>query len=371
MINFNQITKPTLLLNETIARQNIRHMTEKAKSQNIVLRPHFKTHQSAEIGEWFREEGISTITVSSVQMAKYFARHGWQDITLAFPVNWREIEEIKLLAQSIDLGLLVESVESVNFLKEHLTRPVKAWIKIDTGYHRTGLIWNEISPIQNLANTIQNSRNLKLAGILTHAGNTYHPNSPEDIPTLYEESVERMNSVRENLYTGGSPLLVSVGDTPGCSKSKDLGEVDEIRPGNFIFFDSQQLHIGSCNAQEIAVTLACPVVARHPERQEIVIYGGAVHLSKDLVEEKDYSSYGYVALPNDLGWGSPLKGAYVRRLSQEHGVVYLEKDDFEKTAVGDLVCILPAHSCLTVQAMQEYLTLENRKIHTLLSSTPQ
>ena len=29
------------------------------------------------------------------------------------------------------------------------------------------------------------------------------------------------------------------------------------------------------------MVIACPVVALHPERKEVIIYGGAVHLSKD------------------------------------------------------------------------------------------
>jgi len=35
-------------------------------------------------------------------------------------------------------------------------------------------------------------------------------------------------------------------------------------------------------------------------------------------------------------------------------------------AVGDLVLILPAHSCLAVQALGQYLTMEGHKIRTLL-----
>ncbi|MDQ1351629.1 MAG: hypothetical protein QG657_1934, partial [Acidobacteriota bacterium] len=66
------------------ALKNIIRIKEKiARSPGVRFRPHFKTHQSAQIGQWFREMGVSAITVSSVDMALYFAQHGWTDITIA------------------------------------------------------------------------------------------------------------------------------------------------------------------------------------------------------------------------------------------------------------------------------------------------
>jgi D-serine deaminase-like pyridoxal phosphate-dependent protein len=65
-----KIKEPVLILNKERCQTNIEKMALKAKSSNIVFRPHFKTHQSAEIGEWFRKFGISCITVSSVKMTQ-------------------------------------------------------------------------------------------------------------------------------------------------------------------------------------------------------------------------------------------------------------------------------------------------------------
>ena len=75
--------------------------------------------------------------------------------------------------------------------------------------------------------------------------------------------------------------------------------------------------------------------------------------------------YGLVCLPSESGWSDPLQGAYVARLSQEHGVLRLAPEDMAKVQVGDLVCILPAHSCLTVTLMKRFLTLQGQFINTL------
>jgi D-serine deaminase-like pyridoxal phosphate-dependent protein len=339
---------------------------KRATHQPLRFRPHFKTHQSAEIGEWFREEGVTSITVSSLDMALYFAQQGWEDITLAFPANLRQAKALAGLAQNIRLGLLVESCETVRHLGETLENTVDIWIKIDVGAQRTGLPWQDPARVLEVAQAAQTQPNMRLRGLLTHAGQIYGARGVEAVCDSYEECVDRMYEMRMELAQHGlEGLEISVGDTPGASLVADPGPIDEIRPGNFVFYDAQQMQIGSCEWRDVAVALACPVVARHPERNEIVIYGGAVHLSKDFLVEDGQRIYGYICLPEGEAWGPPLPGAYVSGLSQEHGIIRMQSADLEQVQVGDLVCVLPAHSCLTVTLMKRYLTLTGRAVYTM------
>ena len=363
------IIKPTLLVDKNRAMRNIGRMAEKAKKNGVRFKPHFKTHQSAEIGEWFRQAGITSITVSSADMAEYFAAHGWHNITLAFPLNRHEIKKINLLAQTIDLHLLIESEESAHFLNRHLLNPVKVWMKIDSGYHRTGLLWDDFSSIQSLCRAIRESDKLSLQGLLTHAGHSYQARSAVQAREIYRESVERMNAARRHAQEAlpDASLDVSVGDTPGCSTSEDFGHVEEIRPGNFVFYDLMQLEIGSCAEEDIALAVGCPVVSKHPERQELVIYGGAIHLSKESLNlpaapGESRAIYGRVALPKVRGWGSVRKGSAVVRLSQEHGIIKADPELFERIAPGDILIVIPVHSCLTVNLLRHYQTLAGERI---------
>ena len=52
---------------------------------------------------------------------------------------------------------------------------------------------------------------------------------------------------------GYSNLEISVGDTPSSRLVTDFGNVDELRPGNFIFYDVQQTIAGVCGIEDIAV----------------------------------------------------------------------------------------------------------------------
>ncbi|NIV11183.1 MAG: alanine racemase, partial [Aliifodinibius sp.] len=98
-------------------------MAERAQKQNLRFKPHMKTHQSIQVGKWLKEYGISAITVSSVKMAQYFANDGWQDITIAFPCNVRQLPELNDLAKDISLTLLINKSKTVSLLAKHLKNP--------------------------------------------------------------------------------------------------------------------------------------------------------------------------------------------------------------------------------------------------------
>ena len=357
------VQQPTLLLDEAICKRNISRMAHKAHSSGVSFRPHFKTHQAATIGAWFREVGVTAITASSLRMAHYFAEAGWEDIVVAFPVNWAEIDLINQLAARITLGLLVDSVATVDFLAQNLTHPVNIWLDVDTGYHRSGVDWADSATFTAIVEAIQNSDLLTTAGLLTHDGHTYKARSNAEISAIYTESSARLIAVRDHLATQGvAGLCLSLGDTPSCSVVDDLSAVDEIRPGNFVFYDTTQVQITACTLQDIAVAVACPVVGKYPARNQIVVYGGGVHLSKESITDTDGNvSFGAVATLDDDGWHI-LDDANVGSLSQEHGVIYTSAATFERIDIGDTLAILPVHSCMTANLLKGYRTLDGQHI---------
>jgi len=331
----------------------------KAKKSGVNFRPHFKTHQSLQIASWFREKGVNSITVSSVEMAKYFAKFGWKDITIAFPSNILEMDEINKLNAQIDLNLLVESEDVAWFLDDKLTDLVNVWIKIDTGYGRTGIEWDNTVTIIRLCQTIAKSKKFNLTGLLTHSGHSYQVKGKEAILEIYRDTVKKMTQVRSQLSDRGiKPMKISIGDTPTCSVVEDFREVDEIRPGNFVFYDIMQLNIGSCQEQDIAAAVVCPVVAKHPNRKELILYGGAVHFSKDYISDEHHEKvYGYVCELQGNIWGSIERENYLASISQEHGIVKASPNFFHRIQIGDLVAVLPAHSCLAMNLMKDDLMI--------------
>ncbi len=351
-------SKPTLVLDEAKCKRNIEKMVSKAKAHGLIFRPHFKTHQSLQIGRWFKDEGVERIAVSSVSMAGYFAED-WNDITIAFPVNILEIDEINELANRITLNLLVENIETSAFLAENLKTKVGVFIKIDVGYHRTGINPSDTDLIDNILEIVNSSSLLAFKGFLSHAGHTYKCKSIDEIKTVHDGAVKVMQDLKDIYLCRYPQLVVSLGDTPGCSIADNFSGVDEMRPGNFVFYDLMQYQLGACPISQIAVALACPIVAKHKSRSEIVVYGGGVHFSKERLEnEVEGTIYGRVVEKLVKGWGNIIPGMFVKSLSQEHGIVEVPRALFEKYKIGEHLLILPVHSCLTANLLKSYKTTD-------------
>jgi len=352
--NKMKFERPAYLINPDICKANIRTMAEKASQSGIIFRPHFKTHQSLTIGRWFRDAGITRITVSSLIAADFFASDGWDDITIAFPVNLREIDLINRLASKIQIGLLLEDTSVATELERQLKFRVDAYIKIDTGYHRTGLTIDEMPVIHDLARVISDSSMLSLKGLITHAGHTYQAKSKSEIREIYHSSTGILSQIGEGLNSMNPALILSYGDTPSCSVVKTFENIHEIRPGNFIFYDLMQLVAGVCRFSQLAGIVVCPVVAVHPARNQAVLYGGAIHFSKDYVEIKGRRIFGQMAEMDDNGWFSPVPDAWLVSLSQEHGILEASKKVIRQLQPGMNAGIIPVHSCLTANLLKGY-----------------
>jgi D-serine deaminase-like pyridoxal phosphate-dependent protein len=360
-----KISRPTLILDTERCRRNIMRIVEKTRHQGVELRPHFKTHQSGFIGDWFREFGINKITVSSLGMAQYFARFGWKDITVAFPVNIREIDTINSLTADIQLGLLVLDQHTIDQLGKGTDKPLSVWLKIDVGTHRTGLPANSHDGIDQILERIKEYPHLQIKGFLAHAGHTYQKKGHAEVKVVYDDSLRILSALKSKYLDTYPGIKISLGDTPGASMVEDYGKVDELRPGNFVFFDLMQETIGACRLDDIAVALACPVVATHPERNQWIIYGGAVHFSKDFLPEQNGGKvYGRMVKVTNDGWSvqNAETSPYLMSLSQEHGIVQCTDETFNLCKPGDITLWLPVHSCLTADAMGAFVTTTGENV---------
>lgn len=354
-MNYKAITKPTLLINEDKCRSNIHLMVDKAIRSKVKFRPHFKTHQSIWVGDLFREIGVGSITVSSLEMAKYFVEKGWSDITVAFPVNIREYKTINSLAVKCNLKILICDLESVEFLDLHLSQKLRVYIKIDTGYHRAGV--RDMNFLRKMVEKIDLSKYLILEGLLEHSGHSYYAQNIEGIIDIHNKTSQQLLEMRNVLKR--EELIISKGDTPTCSLVNDFSEIDEIRPGNFVFYDLFQQALGTCTQDQIAVCMACPVVSKNRSENELILYGGAIHFGKDHLLVNGSKVFGKLVWLEENGWSEIINEGIVIDLSQEHGKLKVNANTFHKVNVGDLVGVLPVHSCLTAQSMGGYLSLKN------------
>jgi D-serine deaminase-like pyridoxal phosphate-dependent protein len=177
---------------------------------------------------------------------------------------------------------------------------------------------------------------------------------------IYNDTLIKCQSLRA---LSQEKAILSTGDTPSCSIVENFNGFDEVRPGNFVFYDLTQYLLGSCTFENIAVAVACPVVEKNLKRKEIIIYGGGVHLSKESIRTGEGNTiFGKTVLLEEAGWREASGHDYVRSLSQEHGIIVPSDELYKSVKVGDLVGIIPVHSCMTADLLRQYHTFDDRLI---------
>jgi D-serine deaminase-like pyridoxal phosphate-dependent protein len=81
-----------------------------------------------------------------------------------------------------------------------------------------------------------------------------------------------MASFANTLRSEVGPVpIVSIGSTPTITSIDHLDGINEVRPGNYIFFDAFQATLGSCTFDDCALTVLASVVHRDAVRKKVII----------------------------------------------------------------------------------------------------
>jgi D-serine deaminase-like pyridoxal phosphate-dependent protein len=296
--------------------------------------------------------------------AKAFAKQGFADITYAVPIERGKFEEaIEILQSGVKLNLLTDDAATVKDLDEASGKAgVKfdVFLKIDCGTHRVG-VEPHAAEAMDLPRQISDAANLDFAGILTHAGHSYDVKSVEAVRDVARHERDCMVELAERLRDVSIEVpTVSIGSTPTINHVDHLKGIDEVRPGNYIFFDAFQATLGSCSFDDTALTVLAAVIHRDRTRKRLVVDAGAIALSKDR---------GPLGIDPACGYGHVLDvegnetGMRVTSLSQEHGEIQAADDAMlERFPVGSRVRILANHSCLTAAQHSHYHVVENGNV---------
>ena len=363
-MNLETIKTPSLIVDFQRLKRNAENISARAKELNVAFRPHVKTHRCAEIARIQTENTFGGIMVSTLAEAHFFAEKGFSDITYGVPLERGKFSEAVEIAKSIErFAVLTTDADSVSELNETARREnarINVFLKVDVGYHRCGVEPHTTEAFE-IPQKIADASNLDFAGILTHAGHSYHADTHEKLLAVAHEERDKMRVLAEELRAKGLEVpCVSVGSTPTFSAIDNLDGVTEFRAGNYIFFDAFQATLGSCSFSDCALTVLAAIVHRDTARQKIVVDAGAVALSKDRGAVEFDANCGYGRVYDLNGEDLNLR---IGSLSQEHGEIWVEDEaTFNNLKVGDRVRVLANHSCLTALQHAHYHILDGNKI---------
>ena len=359
---------PALLLNKDKLISNCRRMQARMPA-TLGLRPHMKTAKSIDVYQLATKGGFRGITVSTLAEAAYFANHGVDDILYAVGIVPGKLGQVKqLVSQGCDIKLIADNnaiISDLNTVAKQLDINLKIIIEIDCGGARGGVL-AQSDDLITVAKSIISATNIEYYGLMTHAGQSYHCNSTNEIIEIAEH--ERIAVVRAGqrlkYKLGLESKILSTGSTPTATFAKSFEGLTESRPGVYMFNDIDQYFIGSCQLEDIAVSVLTTVIGQNRQANRILTDAGGLALSKDISasEFSDSTGYGWVTDIN----GNPIQDLYVESVHQEHGLIAVANDAtgnrklaFEDFPVGSRLRILPIHACMTVAAFKQYYVHDN------------
>jgi D-serine deaminase-like pyridoxal phosphate-dependent protein len=339
--SLESLNTPRPVVFEERLAANIRRMADRAGQSGVALRPHAKTHKCVRIAEMQTAAGAVGLTVAKPGEALAFMGAGVHSLTVAYPLI-DPGRTAHLLAEARRVGaeirLMADSETGVAAIAQAARDSgvaVSVYIKIDVGLRRCGLQPDD-PHLPVLARMIINSKEIGLAGILSHAGHAYGAGDIEGVKQIAAQELSLMAMAKARIEDQGIAVpSVSVGSTPTVIAAKDMQGVTEIRPGNYVFFDLTQQRLGVCGLDDLALFIMADVVSVNADYA--IVNAGSKSLSSDAGAHGTGGKGFGLAFPVDGGEAFP-----VLKLSEEHG--FLERAGRD-VSVGQRVFIAPNHAC--------------------------
>ena len=292
--------------------------------------------------------------------------------------------------------------------------PLQVFVKIDTGYHRAGVVVGTETFNRLLTDVLEEEAcgTVELLGFYSHAGHSYGGDSAIGAMELLvveleglEKAASFASKARDDTPTGKRYVL-SVGATPTATSIENMlekavqeessmaGEITklkrvverinvvhavEMHAGVYPFLDMQQLATqaspsalptdsqydnSGLSTADIALTIMAEVASVYESRDsaEALIAAGSLALGRDPC--KSYDGWGIVS-----DWGMPRdhlegrSGWQVGRISQEHGILIRDSQreghELAKLRVGQKVRIWPNHACVAGAGFGWYLVVDS------------
>lgn len=352
------LATPALLLDKDRLDRNLDRLFSRMAARGVVLRPHMKTAKSIDVARRAHRSEPGPITVSTMAEAEYFAHHGFKDMTYAVGLAPHTAERaVRLRKAGIDLKVLLDSPEQATMLgaagRAAGVTP-SAFIEIDCDGHRGGLTPTDPKLLAVAAAMAE--AGVKLAGILTHAGESYSLCAPEALVAAAENERAAAVAAAETLRAAGHECpVVSVGSTPTAHFAEDLTGITEMRAGVYMFFDLVMHGVGVCTTDDIAISVLATVIGTKAEKGWVLVDAGWMALSRDRGTAAQRVDQGY-GLVCDLA-GKIYPDLIVSQASQEHGILAIRPGSahaLPNLPIGAKVCILPNHACATASQHELY-----------------
>lgn len=331
--NISDLDSPALVVYPERIRENIRRVIERIGDVRR-LRPHVKTHKSAEVTGMMIEAGITKFKCATIAEAEMLARSGALDVLLAYqPVGPKMSRLEKLLREfpNITWSCLVDDLQCARDLSavfEKSRMSLNVFIDLNVGMNRTG-----ISPADafQLIDSCRSFPALSIIGLHVYDGHLRDPEF-EERRKRCDEAFRGVRQVAEAIAKQlAREIKIVAGGTPTFSIHCQREGV-ECSPGTFIYWDKGYEAILKEQDYLHAAVVISRVVSLPAENTICVDLGHKSIASENSLDKR----VSFLNAPELQPIGH----------SEEHMVLRITPG--KKYRIGDVFYGVPYHICPTV-----------------------
>lgn len=360
-MHITDLRTPAVLVDAGRVRRNIQRMQAAATANGRRLRPHAKTHKSPLVAGWQIAAGAVGICCAKLGEAEVFADAGIRDIRVPYPVHPSNADRVLRLMDRVQLSIVTDLTgiaREWSAVMARAGRTLDVLVKVDVGFHRCGIDPHRPDAADFVAE-VSTSPGLRLRGLLSHAGHAYQADSDAALRAIAAEEARLLAEVAARAREKGARIdEISVGATPTVRFSAAAPGITELRPGNYVYFDRAQVALGAAALEDCALTVLATVVTKHKDR--LIFDSGSKTLSTDGARGAGNAGYG--AVLTGIEDASALDPALtIERLSEEHATVRVAAGG-TRLQPGDRVRILPNHSCVVSNLVDEVVLVEGTTV---------
>jgi D-serine deaminase-like pyridoxal phosphate-dependent protein len=282
---------PALLIDHDKTRSNIDAMAA-AIPDGVALRPHAKTHKMPQIARMQLAAGSPGITVAKLGEAEVMAAAGIRNLFIAYPiVGAQKLARLTRLAADNEIRVAADSWEVLAGVSDAAARRglrIDVLLEVDSGFGRCGLQTPE--QVLTLARRARDLPGVRVIGLMGFGGQSYDAASEAEIARIGRAEATQLVELASMARAEGIDLReISVGSTPTSRHGAKVSGVTEARPGNYVFSDRIQVHLGWRGFDDCALTVLTTVVSR-PTADRAIVDVGSKGLSRDAGPEPGYGS---------------------------------------------------------------------------------
>lgn len=360
MLNIYDLPTPTVLVDLDRLNSNIERVSANARRKNKILWPMFKTTKSSYIAKLQADAGATGFLCSSIYEAEKLIEHQISNtIMLAYPtVDSLELNKIaKFLKDGVRVIVRLDDVNVAKTIDKFLDKfdlKIEYCIKVNVGYSRYGV---NPSDVGDFVKKLTQFRNLKFIGLVTHQGNAYGANRPEEVKEIALEASKNMKFALELVRKEGfEPEIIGAGSTPTLNFDIEDSLYTHLFPGNYVYYDRMQaLLYRSATLNDCALSILVTInsIPDHAKNKFAMINAGSRYFDKRTHRKLK-------------GYGQAIEHpkAIVLSVSQEVSKMDISKE--KEIRVGEKIRVIPNHSCFTNDFASMLVGCRNNEVKAII-----